>query len=158
MKRMICILLMLLFAFPALAENPFAPYEITVPQGAQLVANEGSHTVVDGLTRVVVMVISRVPDADPEIALTRMVSQFDPDAVLGEDIPLIEGFVGVHALSEGKLSAGVDTLHALILSRAGELLILSAYDLEGDETKAQSLLDTLLSTLAAEGCTIVTKE
>ena len=159
MKRIICILLMLLFAVPAFAqENPFAPYEITTPEGVTLEAGEGSHAFVMGKTRVVVMVIPRVPDEDPERALQRMVFQFDPDAVLGEALPMVEGYVGVHALSEGKLGEGVDTLHIMILSEAGDLLILSGYDLDGDEEKVHSLLETLLSQLSVNGNLIVAQE
>ena len=159
MKRIICILLMLLFAIPAFAqENPFAPYEIALPEGVTLEAGEGSHAFVMGKTRVVTMVIPRVPDEDPESALQRMVFQFDPDAVLGETLPMAEGYVGVYALSEGKLGEGVDTLHIMILSKAGDLLILSGYDLDGDEEKVHSLLETLLSQLSVNGNLIVAQE
>lgn len=159
MKRIICILLMLLFAVPAFAqENPFAPYEIALPEGVTLTSNEGSHAFVMGKTRVVTMVIPRVPDEDPESALQRMVFQFDPDAVLGEALPMAEGYVGVHALSEGKLGEGVDTLHIMILSEAGDLLILSGYDLDGAEEKVHSLLETLLSQLSVNGNLIVAQE
>ena len=159
MKTIICILLMLLFAFPAFAqENPFAPYEIAVPEGAVLEAGEGSHAIAADKTRVVVMVIPRVPDADPESALQRMVFQFDPDAVLEDALPLAEGYVGVTALSEDRFGEGVDQLNLFILSAEGDLLILSGYDLEGDEDKVQSLLDALLDHLTVHGEPIVTKE
>lgn len=155
MKRIICILLMLLFALPALAENPFAPYEIALPEGAVLEAGEGSHAIAADKTRVVVMVIPRVPDADPESALQRMVFQFDPDAVLEDAIPLAEGYVGVTALSEDRFGEGVDQLNLFILSAAGDLLILSGYDLDGDEDKVQSLLDAILHQLTANGDPLV---
>lgn len=155
MKRIICILLMLLFALPALAENPFAPYEIALPEGAVLEAGEGSHAIAADKTRVVVMVIPRVPDADPESALQRMVFQFDPDAVLEDAIPLAEGYVGVTALSEDRFGEGVDQLNLFILSAEGDLLILSGYDLEGDEDKVQSLLDAILHQLTANGDPLV---
>lgn len=155
MKRIICILLMLLFALPALAENPFAPYEIALPEGAVLEAGEGSHAIAADKTRVVVMVIPRVPDADPESALQRMVFQFDPDAVLEDAIPLAEGYVGVTALSEDRFGEGVDQLNLFILSAEGDLLILSGYDLDGDEDKVQSLLDAILHQLTANGDPLV---
>ena len=159
MKRIICILLMLLFAVPAFAqENPFAPYEIATPEGVTLEANEGSHTFVMGKTRVVTMFIPRVPDEDPESALQRMVFQFDPDAVLGEALPMAEGYVGVHALSEGKLGEGVDTLHIMILSASGDLLILSGYDLNGDDEAVSALLEVLLTSLTVEGTPIYITE
>ena len=155
MKRIICILLMLLFALPALAENPFAPYEIALPEGAVLEAGEGSHAIAADKTRVVVMVIPRVPDADPESALQRMVFQFDPDAVLEDAIPLAEGYVGVTALSEGRFGEGVDQLNLFILSAEGDLLILSGYDLEGDEAKVQTLLSAILHQLTTNGDPLV---
>ena len=156
MKEFICILLMLLLTIPALAEeNPFAPYEIAIPEGAVLETGESSHTIVLDKTRAVVMRIPRVPDDDPETALIRMVFQFDPDAVLGEDILLPDGYAGVYALSENKLSEGVDTLHAMILSSTGDLLILSAYNLEGDEEQAQSLLEAILATLSVNATPLV---
>ncbi len=159
MKKLLCILMMLLFAFPVLAqENPFAPYEIALPEGAALESSEGSHAFVMGQTRVVAMVISRVPDDDPESAVLRMMSQFDPDAVLEEAIPMAEGYVSATALSEGRFGEGVDQLNVLILSQEGELLILSGYDLEGDESKVQTLLDALLENLTVGGEPIVTKE
>ena len=159
MKKLLCILMMLLFAFPVLAqENPFAPYEIALPQGAVLESSEGSYAFVMGQTRVVAMVISRVPDDDPESAVLRMMSQFDPDAVLEEVIPMAEGYVSATALSEGRFGEGVDQLNVLILSQEGELLILSGYDLEGDESKVQTLLDALLAHLTVGGESIVTKE
>ena len=158
MKKIICILLMLLFALPALAENPFAPYEIAIPDGAVLETNEGSHAIAANKTRVVVMVIPRVPDADPESALQRMVFQFDPDAVLEDAIPLAEGYVGVTALSEGRFGEGVDQINLFILSAEGDLLILSGYDLDGDEEKVQTLLDALLDHLTVHGEPIITQE
>lgn len=158
MKRIICILLMLLFALPALAENPFAPYEIAIPDGAVLETNEGSHAIAANKTRVVVMVIPRVPDADPESALQRMVFQFDPDAVLEDALPLAEGYIGVTALSEDRFGEGVDQLNLFILSAEGDLLILSGYDLDGDEEKVQTLLDALLDHLTVHGEPIITQE
>ena len=158
MKKMLCILLMLMFAFPALAQdaNPFAPYALTSPEGAVLEEGEGSLTFVRGSTRVVAQVIARVPDEDPAEAVIRMMTQFEPFAVIGEDLPAAEGFVGVTALNEDKFGDGVDLITVMILGSDGDLLILSAYDLGGDENAAQLLLDELLCTLTVEGQPVVT--
>jgi len=101
MKRIICILLMLLFAVPVLAEgispadNPFVPFTLTVPEEVTVEDGEGSCTFVHGETRVVALLIDRVPDEDPADAVIRMMGQFDPAAVIGEDVPTAEGFSGV---------------------------------------------------------------
>ena len=159
MKKICCILLMLFMALPALAEeNLFAPYTLTLPEGAVLEAGEGSHTVASGLTRVVVILIPRVPDAEPAEAVLRMMAQFDPDAVLGEDLSLAEGYVGVRAMSQDKLGEGVDQLNVMVLSNTGDLLILSGYDLAGDEEKVHTLLEKLLSALAVDGQALLMTE
>jgi len=157
MKKIICILLMLLcFVFPAFAEtNPFAPFILSAPPAVQLAESEGTYTFVEGLTRVVAMVIDRVPDEEPADAILRMMAQFEPDAVIGEDVPMIEGYVGVNALNTDQFGEGVDQLTVMILSHEGDLLILSGYDLEGDEDKVRLLLDTLLKNLTVQGEKIV---
>lgn len=165
MKRMFCLLLAALcFALPALAQSTppsvsFGPYVLTAPQGVTVEEGEGSRTFVAGVTRVVAIVIERVPDADPEEAILRMMRQFDPATVIGETLPLAEGYVGVRALTPDKLGPDVDQLTVMVLSGQGHLLILSGYDMLGDEAAVQALLDALLETLAAQGRPLVlTKE
>lgn len=160
MKKLLCILLMLMFILPACAEelNPFAPYALPLPEGAELVENEGSWTIVDGVTRVVVMVIDRVPDENPAEAVIRMMTQFEPEAVIGEDVPMAEGFTGLTALNTDKFGEGVDQITVMVLSREGDLLILSGYDLEGDEDKVQTLLDAILHAITVDDAKIVLTE
>ena len=160
MKKLLCILLMLLMTLPALAqeENPFAPYAFTLPEGAALEEHEGTYTVVSGMTRVVVMMIPRVPDADPAEAIIRMMTQFEPQAVIGEDIPLTDGFIGLTALNTDKFGEGVDQTTVMILCAHGDLLILSGYDLTGDGEAVGALLDALLTGLTADGVNIYTKD
>ncbi len=157
MKRILCILLMLLICtLPALAEeNPFAPYCLTVPASVELTETEGTFTFVHGKTRVVAMVIERVPDENPDGAIIRMMGQFEPDAVIGDDLPMAEGFVGLQAVNQDKFGEGLDQLNVMILGSDGNLLILSGYDLDGDEEQVRLLLDTLLSTLTVDGVKIV---
>lgn len=169
MKKIICMLLMLLFAFPALAEgaplaeeaplaeaSPFAPFEMTAPPAVTLEENEGKLTYVYGRTRVVAMVIDRVPDEKPAEAIIRMMAQFEPKAVIGEDLSMAEGYVGISARNEDKFDEGVDLITVMVLSSTGALLILSGYDLNGDEEQVQQLLDTLLASLTVDGSRIVT--
>ena len=159
MKRMICILLMLLFALPVTAqENPFAPFTLTVPEEVTVEAGEGSCTFIHGQTRVVALLIERVPDENPADAVIRMMGQFDPDAVIGEDIPAAEGFSGVEAATKDKFGPGIDGLTVMILSHEGELLILSGYNMAGSEVHVHGLLDTLLSGLTVDGAPVVLKK
>lgn len=158
MKRYLCILLACLtLALPAFAEdaNPFAPYVLTAPEGAELTDGESSLVFVAGNTRVVAQVISRVPDADPAEAILRMMTQFEPFAIIGEDIAAAEGFVAVSAYNEGKFGDGVDLITVMVLSDGGDLLILSAYDMQGDEANAQALLDALLASLTVDGMYVI---
>ena len=161
MKKMICILLaMLMFSSLAPAEeaNPFAPYALILPDGANLEESEGTCTVVEGMTRVVVTVIDRVPDENPAEAVIRMMTQFEPEAIIGADVPAAEGFTGLTALHADRFGEGVDQLIVMVLSHEGDLLILSAYDLHGDREKAQALLDAILISLTVNDEPIVLTE
>ena len=68
---------------------------------------------------------------------------------------MAEGFVGLSAAAQDKFGKGVDQITVMVLSREGDLLILSGYDLTGDEAAVQALLDALLKTLAVDGVNIV---
>lgn len=153
MKKLICILLMLIFVLPALAEeaSPFAPYALTAPADAECVTGEGVSTFVRGTSRVVVQYISRVPDEAPAEAVIRLMGQFDPDAIIGEDLSMVEGCVGVTATHADCFGEGVDMRIVMVLSAEGDLLILSAYDMAGDEESVATLLDELLSALTLNG-------
>lgn len=153
MKQIICILIAALsFVFPAFAEeNPFAPYAVTAPEGVVLEAGEGSHTFVAGTARVVVMVIDRVPDANPSEAVIRMMAQYEPDAVLESVLAAAPGFVAQTAVTAGQFGEGVDLLTVMVLSTQGDLLILSGYDMNGEEANVQNLINALLTTLTADG-------
>ena len=158
MKKLLCILLACLcVALPAAAEeaNPFAPYILTAPEGAALEDGEGSLVFVAGQSRAVAQVIDRVPDADPAEAILRMMTQFEPFALLGEEIEAAEGFVAVSALNEDKFGDGIDLITVMVLSEKGDLLILSAYEMGGDEKKAKALLDELLADLMVDGVFVI---
>lgn len=154
MKKLLCILLACLcVALSTAAEeaNPFAPYVLTAPEGAALEDGEGSLVFVAGQSRAVAQVIDRVPDADPAEAILRMMTQFEPFAVIGEDVSVVEGFVALSAVNEDKFGEGIDMFTIMVLSNEGDLLILSAYDMAGDDERALDLLDGLLENLAVDG-------
>lgn len=161
MKKLLCILLALLtLIIPALAEeaNPFAPYVLTAPEGAALEDGEGSLVFVAENARVVAQVIDRVPDADPAEAILRMMTQFEPFAIVGGDIAAAEGFVALSAVNEEKFGEDIDMITVMVLSEGGDLLILSAYDMTGDEARARALLDGLLQTLTVDGVRVIPEE
>lgn len=154
MKKLLCILLAVMtLAVPALAEdaNPFAPYVLTAPDGAALEDGEGSLVFVAENARVVAQVIDRVPDEDPAEAILRMMTQFEPFAIVGGEIETAEGFVALSAMNEDKFGEGIDLITVMVLSAEGDLLILSAYEMGGDEELAQTLLDELLASLTVNG-------
>lgn len=158
MKRILCILMMLLFAFPALAEdNPFFPYVLTAPEGVTLESNEGTHAFVSGVTRVVAMRIERVPDDDPAEAILRLMGQFEPDAVIDGALTLEGGCVGLTAQTIDKFGEGMHQWNMMMLSAQGDLLILSGYDLEGDDESVHALMDALLAAATLNGEPVVTK-
>lgn len=149
MKKLVCILLMLLFALPAIAEEvaPLAPYAMTAPEDAELLPNEGVFTFVRGSSRVVAQYISRVPDEIPAEAIIRLMGQFDAEAIIGDDLAVMEGCVGLTATHADQFGEGVDVRIVMVLSAQGDLLILSAYDMDGDTESAALLLDALLASL-----------
>lgn len=161
MKKLLCILLMLLMLpLSALAEedSPFAPYAVAVPESVELVEHEGTFTFVYAATRVVAMVIDRVPDEKPAEAIIRMMTQFEPEAVIGEDLPMAEGFTGLTAVNADKFGEGLDQITVMVLSDGGDLLILSGYDMAGSGEHVQALMDALLAGLTADGIHILLTE
>lgn len=158
MKKLICILLAICcLGSLALAEeaNPFAPYTLSIPEGAALEESEGTYTIVRDATRVVVIPISRVPDAAPAEAIVRLMAQFEPQAVIGGDVPTAEGFTGLTALNADKFGDGMDQTTIMVLSDEGELLILAGYDLTGDAEGLQTLLEEILAGLTAEDAPVI---
>lgn len=147
MKKLLLMIFVLMLALPAVAETAgfsLTPFAIALPADATAEPGENSVTYVRGGTRVVAMVILRVPDGEPNEALTRLMSQYDPAAVIGEALTLNEGYAGLTAVSADKLSPGVDQVTAMVLS-GGDLLILSGYDLGGDEALVSQLITDLLA-------------
>lgn len=149
----LCLLLAIFISSQALA-SPAAPYDLTAPDGVLLTDNETSLTCERGTTRVVVMGMSRVPDADPEAALIRLMHQFDAMSSEGVSIPLNEGVLGLMSISDDKLDGleggKLDVITVMVLSE-GELLILSGYDMENDHEAVVTLLNDLLAAVSLNG-------
>lgn len=156
MKKLVCILLMLLLPFSALSEAavPLAPYALTAPEDTECVPNEEVVTYVRDTSRVVVQSISRIPDESPAEALIRLMGQFDAEAVIGDALTLAADCVGLTATHADQFGEGVDVQVVMVLSAQGDLLILSAYDMAGDEDSAALLLDALLDALTLNGVSV----
>ena len=174
MKKWMIILLSMLMCLawlPVQAEDPMAaltPFMLTLPQDVTARANAGGTSVTfmhgNGMTRVVAMVLDRVPDekGDHAAELTRLMGQFAPDA--GEHTPLTlsEGFYGLMAVTpyalEGVGSDRVDQVTVMVLWQTpleGELLILSGYDMAGDTARARTMVEVLLKAVTVNGTPVV---
>lgn len=154
MKKLIWMLVLALTLTSfALAEEglPFAPFAIETPQNVVLSEHDGTWTFAADATRVVAIVISRVPDEDPTQALIRMMGQFEPNAIIGNELPVAEGFHGLTARTPDRFGKGVDQLTAMLLCDSGHLLILSGYDLQGQTDNTQSLIELLLYAVTVDG-------
>jgi len=167
MKKLLAMLLALTLAavLPAMAEtveipapeeaSPLSPFELAIPDAWQVELNGASVTFVSGNTRVVAMVISRVGDveADHMASLATLMSQFSPEAQSPLTLTLTPGFYGLQTVTVDALEGAgegnlVDQLTVMVLWQTalqGELLILSGYDMNGDNAAVQAMLDTLLS-------------
>ena len=159
MKKLLCILLMLMLTLPVLAESAVGQgYLLQIPEGVATESNESSVTFVDGMSRVVAIRIERVPDVDPDAAILRMMAQFAADAVIVKAVPVAEGFTAVQAVEVDAFGAGVDLQIVMVLSQTGELLILSGYDMAGDEDRVQALLDTVMKHVMVGGQPVLITE
>lgn len=158
MKKTVLLAMLLIFALmtAALADaaDLFAPYTLTAPNLVTLEEGEISATFVYGNTRVVAMVISRVPDEDAASALPVLMQQFDPEAVFGDDIVTAEGFAGMKATTTDKFGEGIDQVTAMVLHE-GDLLILSGYNTDGDEARVHELIDALLISATVNGVGVI---
>lgn len=176
MKRLIALLLALTLCLPALAEQEdpqalLAPFEMTIPEDVTAQANASGTAVTfihgNGLTRVVGMTLSRVPDAQGDHAaeLERLMKLFAPAALDYTPLALSEGFYGLLARTpaalEGLTDAPIDQITVMILWQTqtrGELLILSGYDMAGQPAHAWTLIDALLQSASVEGMQVVPQE
>ncbi|MBQ2954599.1 MAG: hypothetical protein IJE07_13790 [Clostridia bacterium] len=183
MKKLIALLLALMMCLPALAEEIappaaedapltlLAPFEMTLPTDVTVQENAGGTSVTfahgNGATRVVGMVLSRVPDVNGDHAaeLERLMNQFAPGSQEHTPLALAEGFHGLLALTpaalEGAGGTAIDQVTVMILWQTemrGELLILSGYDMAGQTARAWTLIDALLQSATVEGVQVVPAE
>lgn len=182
MKKLIILLTALLLCLPALAETvppeeapatlALPPFVITLPTDvvlADATPEDSSVTVVhgNGATRVVAMVLSRVPDekGDHAAELERLMGQFAPLSTDYVHLELAPGFHGLMAVTPGALEGAqgqkVDQVTVMVLwqtAMRGELLILSGYDMEGETARAQTMLNMLLRCCTVSDAPIVPRE
>lgn len=169
MKKLIAAILAFLLVqmtcLPVLAEaaeipapeeaSPLSPFEMAIPDAWQVEPNGASVTFISGNTRVVAMVISRVGDveADHMASLATLMKQFSPDAQQPLPLVMTPGFYGLQTVTADALEGAgegnlVDQLTVMVLWQTalqGELLILSGYDMDGDNAAVQAMLDAILS-------------
>lgn len=174
MKKLLIILLtamMCMTWLPALSEGEMAalsPFVLMLPQDVTVQENAGGTSVTflhgNGMTRVVAMVLERVPDENGDHAaeLNRLMGQFAPDATDHMPLALSEDFYGLLAITPGALEGvgGVraDQVTMMILWQTpleGKLLILSGYDMQGETTRAWTLVDALAQALTVNGTPVV---
>lgn len=171
MKKLIVWLLVLLMALPVLAEtaaDPLDPFRLSAPEGVTIENGAGGASVTfvheNGTTRVVAMVISRVPDLEGDHAagLRGLMAQFSPEAQSGTALTLTAGFHGLRAVTpdalEGLNGTLVDQVTVMVLWQTalrGELLILSGYDMAGDTAQAEAFIDALLQTATVNDAPIL---
>jgi hypothetical protein len=140
-----------------------APYAFALPQDVSVLPPSATSVTFvhgNGSTRVVAQVVHRVSDKDGDhiAELERLLSFFAPSAGDPLLLPLAPGFCGLQAVApyalEGAGTERVDQVTVMIhwqTGDQGELLILSGYDMAGDEEKAQALLDMVLAKVKVQG-------
>lgn len=176
MKKLIVMLLALMLCLPAwaetvqepMAENVLAPFVLQAPEGVMLEENAGGTSCTyihpNGTTRVVAMVLGRVPDeqGDHAAELRRLMAQFAPGAPEGAPLTLTAGFHGLKTVVPEALSGAgglrIDQVNVMVLWQTtlqGELLILSGYDMLGDTQAAEMLIDALLTSTTVNQAPVV---
>ena len=170
-RKKLIALLLLMMCLPSLAEtaeSPLVPFAITAPEGVAILdgAGDASLTYVhgNGTTRVVAMVISRVPDLEGDHAaeLRRLMAQFAPAAQPGTPLTMTAGLHGLKAVTpdalEGQGGTKVDQVTVMVLWQTalrGELLILSGYDMAGDTAAVEALIDALLASATVNDAPVI---
>lgn len=172
MKKLIVLLLALMMVLPVYAEEAeglLAPFVITTPEGTTAVNGTGGASMTflhpNGTTRVVAMVLRRVPDQEADLAamLQTLLAQLEPQAQPGAPLKdMTAGFHGLKAIApgvrEGLNEAAVDQVMALVMWQTAleaELLILAGYDMAGDTAAAEGFIDALLAGAAVRGAPVM---
>ena len=135
----------------AVPENALAPFNVIVPADAHVELTEGRITLVQGDSRVVAMVIVRVPDDDPAAALPILMQDFDPKTSETMTFDAQPGFWILGGVVNDAFGDGEDKITLMVLAESGELLILSGYNLAQDHHALYLFLTELLENASMDG-------
>lgn len=141
-------------ALTAVPDSALAPFALTLPDGAHVEMTEGRITLVQEDSRVVAMVISRVPDEDPSAALPVLMQDFDPKTGETIDFAAQSGFHILGGVVSDAFGEGEDKLTLMVLADSGELLILSGYSMSKDHHALYQFLTTLLQSVTMNGTAV----
>ena len=119
---------------------------------------EGRSTLVRGDSRVVALVIPRVPDEDPAAALPILMQDFDPKTSETMDFDAQPGFCILGGVVNDAFGDGEDKITLMVLADSGELLILSGYNLARDHHALYLFLTELLENVSMDGAAVYVKE
>lgn len=111
-----------------------------------------------GDSRVVAMVISRVPDEDPAAALPILMQDFDPKTSETMDFDAQPGFCILGGVVNDAFGDGEDKITLMVLADSGELLILSGYNLARDHHALYLFLTELLENASMDGAAVYVGE
>lgn len=142
----------------AVPESALAPFNVVLPDDTHVEMTEGRITLVQGDSRVVAMVISRVPDEDPAAALPVLMQDFDPKTSETMDFDAQPGFCILCGVVNDAFGDGEDKITLMVLADSGELLILSGYNLAQDHHALYLFLMELLENVSMDGAAVYVKE
>lgn len=135
----------------AVPESALAPFNVVLPDDTHVEMADGRITLVRGDSRVVAMVISRVPDEDPAAALPVLMQDFDPKTSETMDFDAQPGFCILGGVVNDAFDDGEDKITLMVLADSGELLILSGYNLAQDHHALYLFLMELLENVSMDG-------
>lgn len=142
----------------AVPESALAPFNVVLPDDTHVEMTEGRITLVQGDSRVVAMVISRVPDEDSAAALPILMQDFDPKTSETMDFDAQPGFCILGGVVNDAFGDGEDKITLMVLADSGELLILSGYNLARDHHALYLFLMELLENVSMDGAAVYVKE
>lgn len=142
----------------AVPESALAPFNVILPDDTHVEMAEGRITLVQGDSRVVAMVISRVPDEDPAAALPVLMQDFDPKTSETMDFDAQPGFCILGGVVNDAFDDGEDKITLMVLADSGELLILSGYNLARDHHALYLFLTELLENASMDGAAVYAAE
>lgn len=142
----------------AVPDSALAPFNVVLPDDTHVEMAEGRITLVQGDSRVVAMVISRVPDEDPAAALPVLMQDFDPKTSETMDFDAQPGFCILGGVVNDAFGDGEDKITLMVLADSGELLILSGYNLARDHHALYLFLMELLENVSMDGAAVYVGE